>query len=375
MASAYAGHCLHDGSFYGSLTGDGKPFAGYARSSWLERLCQRLLDGEPLMLRLFSNNPFPDAPPKLMRVAMDAMTPSSRAERRQTGAWWHVRRCGVIIPPHGREAWPDALLVSEPEVYHPDFVGYKRRAAPLRAIGAAHRSGLEPNRAILTASDLTAEDVRAFWQEFVPWVNRDRADFSRYNERAQELEAHFGRLGIARHERVLERFAWLLRLRTERHQFADALPKLPLVTNFRYHMYLHELVMDGEQAYHAYLEDVHKVVARLAESSDERQIWTLSVLRYQMMIAHMGSFRWTNLGADSHKANVPGIFEYYPVLSKYPPPCEEFRPQVTQHADGEYTIADFYPPESARPKRSKQADRDDVQLETRDPSQKIPVPS
>jgi lipase maturation factor 1 len=344
MASAYAGHCLHDGSLYGSMTGDGKPYAGYARSSWLERMCQRLLEAEPVMLSLFGHNPFPDGPPKLMRVAMDAITPTSFAVRKETGDWWQVRRCAVIIPPHGREAWPDALLVSEPEVFHPDFVGYKRRAAPLRAIASAHQSGQEPNRAILVDSDLTVQDVRAFWDEFVPALNKDRGEFSVYNERARELEARFGRLAIARFERVLERYAWLLRLRTERHQFADALPKLEIVTNFRYHMYLHELVMDGEPAYHAYLEDVHKVVARLAQSSDERQIWTLSMLRYQMMIGHMGAFRFTNLGSDLHKMNVPGIFEYYPVLSRYALPLEEFRPEVVKRTDGDYTIAGFYPP-------------------------------
>jgi hypothetical protein len=344
MASAYTGHSLHDGSLYGSLTGDGKPYAGYARSCWLERMCQRLLEGEPLMLALFKNNPFPDAPPKLMRVAMDAMTATSLATRKRTGDWWHVRRCGVIIPAHGLMAWPDELLVSEPEVFHPDFIGYKRRSAPLRAISAAFRSGEEPNRAILHASDLTVSDVRAFWDEFVPAVNKDRGDFSVYNERAQELEARYGRIAIARFERVLERFAWLLRLRSERHQFADALPKLPVETNFRYHMYLHELVMDGEAAYHAYLDDVPKVVERLAQSSDERQIWSLSMLRYQMMIGHMGAFRWTGLGADNFKAKVPGIFEYYPVLTRYPLPGEEFCPQITKRSDGDYVIAGFYPP-------------------------------
>jgi hypothetical protein len=347
MASAYAGHALHDGSLYGSMTGDGKPYAGYTRSNWIERVCQRLLDADPVMLRIFGHNPFPDAAPKLMRVAMDALTPTSLATRKQTGDWWHVRRCGVIIPPHGREEWPDAVMVSEPEVFHPDFVEYKRRAAPLRVIAAAYLGGEEPNRAILTDSDLMVQDVRAFWDEFVPAVNKDRGDFSLYNERAQELEARFGRLGIARFERVLERFSWLLRLRSERHQFADALPKLPIVTNFRYHMYLHELVMDGEVAYHAYLDDIHKVVQRLEQSSDERQLWTLGMLRYQMMIGHMGAFRWTGLGKDAYEGKMPGIFEYYPVMAKYPLPGEEFCPEIIKRTDGDYTIPGFYPPPKA----------------------------
>jgi hypothetical protein len=70
----------------------------------------------------------------------------------------------------------------------------------------------------------------------------------------------------------------------------------------------------------------------------------LSMMRYQMMIGHMGSFRWTGLGADNFKAKIPGIFEYYPVLSRYPLPGEEFCPQVTKRSDGDYAIAGFYPP-------------------------------
>ena len=110
-----------------------------------------------------------------------------------------------------------------------------------------------------------------------------RSDFSRHAEKAAELEARFGMLQLARFERVLERLAWLLRLRTERHQFADAQPKLPIASNFRYHMFLQELVMDGPAAYHAYLADVALVVKRLEQSTDEQQLWAL----FQLELWHL----------------------------------------------------------------------------------------
>lgn len=344
MAAAYSTTCVYDASFFGALAGDGTAYATYTRSSWLDRLCQRLLEGDPLFLRFFEDNPFPNAPPKWMRVATYALTPASLEVLRKRGEWFHVRRCGLVVQPHQKAEWPDALGLPEPEVFHPDWVDYKRTAAPMRAFSGAFERGVDPNQAILVASDLTTEDVRRFWDEFLPCANEGRADFSRHMEKAAELEQRFGKLTLARFERVLERFAWLLRLRTERHHYADALPTLPIESNFRYHMFLHELVMDGESAYRAYLEDPQKVVDRHARSSDAQQLWTLTLLRHHLMLGHIAAFRWTLAGSDTYKRKLHGLFEYYPLLSGLALPGEEYCPTIIKHPNGEHSIDDFYPP-------------------------------
>ena len=343
MATGYSSTCVFDASFYGSLAGDGTPYAAYTRSSWLERMCQRLLEGDPQILGILGHNPFPDAPPKLMRVSTMAMTPSNPAVRRETGHYWHTQRLGVIIAPHGKADWPDALSVPEAEVFHPDWVGYKRHAAPLKAMVKAYQQGLTPNRAVLVESDLTEHDVRSFWEDFLPCANEGRGDFSRHNEKAEELTARFGKLQLARFERVLERFAWLLRQHTERHQFADALPNLPITSNFRYHLFLQELVMDGQAAYEGYLGSVERVVQRYESSSDALQLWGLTMLRHNLMLVHIAAFRWTLIGSDLYKAQIPGLFEYHPLLSQYAPPGEEFRPAITKLPNGEHSIPGFYP--------------------------------
>jgi hypothetical protein len=346
MAICYSGGGVFDASFYGSLVGDGTPYTCYTRSSWLDRLSQKLLAGDQTLLRLMGHNPFPDAPPKFVRVSIVGMTYAHPEVRRATGDWWHVRRLGLAVPARGKEEWPEAIALPEPEVFHPDWVDYKRRSAPLRAITRAFQSGIEPDRAILTDSDLTSEEVRRFWQEFVPAANQGRGDFTRYAEYGEALLARFGKLGVVRFERVMERFAWLLRQRTERHQFADAQPKLPIDSNFRYHMFLLELVMDGKEAYERYLADPALVVARVAQSTDETQLWPLTMLRLHLMIAHMGAFRWTMIGAENYKLKIPGLFEYYPILSKTSMPGEEFCPEIVKHPNGEHTIEAFYPPPS-----------------------------
>jgi hypothetical protein len=347
MAVVYAGACVFDASFYASMIGDGTPYAAYTGSSWLDRIAQRLLQGDPVLLRAFKHNPFPDAPPKFVRGSGMAMAPTALAERRATGRYWNVRRVGTVVPARALERWPDAFTLPEPELFHPDWVSFKRRSATLKAVTRTYQAGVDPERAILEASDLSADEVRRFWQELVPALNEARGDFARHQQQADALKARFGIEQLQRFERILERFAWLLRLRTERHHHADATPKIPLKSNFRYHMFLQEAVTDGRQAYLALLADPAQAAARAARSSDATQLWTLAMLRHDLMMAHVRAFRWYTIGRQNYELKIPGLFEYYPLLATVQPPEEEFVPQIVKHPDGEHSVEGLYTPPSA----------------------------
>ncbi len=66
---------------------------------WLEGLVRRLLEGSPEVLGLLRENPFPDRPPRLLRMVMYRYRFSDRAARRATGDWWVRERVGVLLPP------------------------------------------------------------------------------------------------------------------------------------------------------------------------------------------------------------------------------------------------------------------------------------
>jgi hypothetical protein len=349
MAVVYAGACVFDASFYSSLIGDGTPYAAYTASSWLDRIAQRLLRGDPVFLRALKNNPFPEGPPKFVRGSAMAMAPTPLAERRATGRWWNVRRVGTVVPARQKESWPDAFTLPEPELFHPDWVNFKRRSATLKAVTRAFEAGVEPSRAILEDSDLSAEEVRQFWEQLVPQLFEARGDFSRHQTCADALKARYGIEQLHRFERVLERFAWLLRLRTERHHHADATPKIPLKSNFRYHMFLQEAVCDGKAAYEALLADPTLAAARAARSTDATQLWTLCMLRHDLMMSHVRAFRWFTIGRQNYELKIPGLFEYYPLLASVQPPEEEFVPQIVKHPDGEHSVEGMYSPPSSLP--------------------------
>ncbi|HUL04539.1 MAG TPA: lipase maturation factor family protein [Gemmatimonadales bacterium] len=65
---------------------------------WFEPLAARLLEGSPAVLDLFATNPFPDAPPRLLRAALYDYRFTTPAERRASGAWWERRLLGAYAP-------------------------------------------------------------------------------------------------------------------------------------------------------------------------------------------------------------------------------------------------------------------------------------
>ena len=347
MASYYAALASFDGSFYGAYVGDGSPYTSWTRSTALDRTAQRLLENEPVIVRMFDENPFPDGPPGLVRVSALAMTPTSNARRRATGEWWHVRRLGVLVPARGRETWPERYTHPVPELFHPDWVNFKRRAPALQAIVQAYRQGMDPDQAILQGSDLGADDVRSFWEEFVPAVVVARGDFSRHQERADALKDRFGIDGIVRFERILERYAWLLRVRTERYQYADSKPTIPIESTFRYHLLLQEMVTDGREAYRSLLAHPETAAARAERSSDATQLWTLTLLRHDLMMYHVCAFRWLKMMTDAHEYKIPGIFEFVPLMLSIVPPGEVYRPHTQMLPNGEHVIDGLYPPSEA----------------------------
>jgi hypothetical protein len=333
---------IHDGSFFSSLIGDGTPYLGYLRTCWLERAAQRLLLNEDEIKRELGHNPFPDAPPKLVRVSVYALAPTRIPELKQTGAYWRVRRVGTLISPRGLQPWVEEQALPEPELFHPDFVYHKKRAFPLREIVRLHESGVEPDQAVLAVSDLTADEVGRFWNEFVPAVNEHRGDWANVTERAEALTERFGAVGVYRFERLLQRFSWLLRMRSEAYFVRDAQPKIDLTSNFRYEMLLHEIITDGRDAYLQLLAEPSHAAERARRTSDETQLWMLAMVRYDMMIFHIRTFRWNMIGDHGHKYKIHGIFEYVPVLSKVVPPDEEYRPIQQKHDNGEFTVDGIY---------------------------------
>ena len=72
---------------------------GVRDTAWFERYLERLLQGDRAALALLRENPFPDGPPRWIRVTVWRYRFTTGRERRETGAWWVRTRLGVLVEP------------------------------------------------------------------------------------------------------------------------------------------------------------------------------------------------------------------------------------------------------------------------------------
>jgi hypothetical protein len=73
---------------------------------WVGTLCELLLKDDRAVLRLFARNPFPDRPPRYMRVVRYRYEFTDAAERDRTGNWW--RRTPIDFYIRAVELPPDS---------------------------------------------------------------------------------------------------------------------------------------------------------------------------------------------------------------------------------------------------------------------------
>jgi hypothetical protein len=66
---------------------------------WVKSLLERLLENSPPVLDLFAHVPFPDAPPKYIRVQCYRYHFSSLADWREKGFYWTRTYRGLYVPP------------------------------------------------------------------------------------------------------------------------------------------------------------------------------------------------------------------------------------------------------------------------------------
>jgi hypothetical protein len=75
------------------------PLSPIYGEGWFVPFLGRLLEGDPAILRLLRDNPFPDRPPRYIRARLDHYRFSTWSELRETGAWWVRTPAGEFVRP------------------------------------------------------------------------------------------------------------------------------------------------------------------------------------------------------------------------------------------------------------------------------------
>ena len=69
----------------------------FDESSWLERFCRRLLEGSPAVLELLAVNPFPDTPPRFVRVVRSQYNVASTGGPSPRAGMVDTRRAAALF--------------------------------------------------------------------------------------------------------------------------------------------------------------------------------------------------------------------------------------------------------------------------------------
>lgn len=64
------------------------PFSRFGHDAWFVNFLEKLLDGEPSVLKLLRFNPFPEKPPDFIRSIVYVYEFSSKNQKKKSGLWW-----------------------------------------------------------------------------------------------------------------------------------------------------------------------------------------------------------------------------------------------------------------------------------------------
>jgi Lipase maturation factor len=78
------------------------PLSPGRQERWFVLFLTRLLEADRPTLRLLRRDPFDGEAPRYLRARLFRYRFTTRAERRETGAWWTRTEVGTLVPPIGR---------------------------------------------------------------------------------------------------------------------------------------------------------------------------------------------------------------------------------------------------------------------------------
>ena len=308
----YVGLGLNESDPVGGLMFEVKPYgcSPYSQHSWLQRVVQRVLEGEPGVLRLLGPSPFEGRPPTFVRVAHVCLKPASLPEHRRSGRWWHARTMCVLHEPVRSDPTLWQHWIAEPEGVHPELSHWRRRSPALarmrEAVAAVLVSGAETETearvALCVGSDLDVVHVAAFWDEFIPWLNDPsrRDDWSALPRTVEAMRARFGVERVRAFERVHQRAVHVLEARVEPHAYGDALPHWDVANPFDLQATLAAVVLDGERAWARAFRDPTRVVARAASLDEAALLFPTGLFRWELV-----RFVVLGLRARTHLSRAP----------------------------------------------------------------------
>jgi Lipase maturation factor len=325
----YEGVGVGSWNLHGAVFSQGNPY-DFSAVSPLDRLLERLMDPQSPAHELFSAVPFNGALPKQMRITQYVFAPSTAAEMRETGRYWHRTRIGEFLHERGPDPTVYSRWLPAPEQFHPDERWARRLVPRLRPLLDAR--SLETVRSVLQPHAKAA--WQSFWDGFVP-AARDAmlSGWSAVDALAGRLEQSYGSIALEHFDEIRGALATALVERLE--------PELKVRSYFHAYLAAHVLLLHGPARIEEALRSGTCVLTETESEIESRGLMVFTFLRRDMIHMHARKQRLAEQTLPlpgPPPEGLPGFGLTIAILARALPDPSEHIPVVVQDADGEWSM-------------------------------------
>ena len=245
--------------------------------------CQQLLRMAPSELGQEGELAKRKDKPVAARVTTVMLEALSIAEHRATGKWWKRTYIGPHVPAQELDHLFYDDVLGYPELWHFDAIFWRRRSSIAPLMKRAREGHEDPEQLALLGSDLAADDVALFWNEFLPMIaGATRERFDHLPETVKAVRTRFTRKQRRTLYRLLGRLSLVLVAKLEPLYLHHGLsPQIPVRTYFHLWMLVHHVLGCGRDAYLAAVKDPLSINAYVPQLTNETGLFALCVFRFE----------------------------------------------------------------------------------------------
>jgi hypothetical protein len=273
-----------------SVANMGVPY-GYTPLSDAECLLQRLLEGERYEGVIFKAGSFPrNEPPRLARMRVFMLRPTTPAELRRTGLWWTRELVGPHYPERARDDSFWERWLPEPELFDLDDVLWRRQSVLGRLMRRAStfREGDDLAALVVDPASggqgISKDDVDRFFTEFLPVAHaEEERAWSNARARAEQVRALYSPMQLRRFERIAGRLGSMLEARLEPHFLGDAAPHVDFPTYYHFALFTQHVIAKGRAAVEDVLLRPASATEHVADFSLESGMYLSAMFRLERL--------------------------------------------------------------------------------------------
>ena len=272
-----------------TITGSFSPYY-YQPYSGARAGIHRILEGYPYLGYIFDESALPQdrGPPLMGRISIHMLEPTTVKELRRTGNYWKRIYIGPHLAPFQRIEgfWDRAIPV--PELWHWDDVIWKRRSK-LRHLMDRARAGEELRGAVIAdAPELSAADVDAFFDDFLPMVQQGSPGeygWTKLPSVVAELRGKFDVPRLYVFERLAGRFTEMIVALLEPMFFGESgKPPLELKTYYHLSLLAQQVLLEGSSAFESLYRRPESAVDYAKKLDFARGCYLMAVFQYEALI-------------------------------------------------------------------------------------------